>query len=160
MCGTFLETEKWKFTRKSEKKVSKSEKNSHFLYFRDRYFFWSKFGDQGNTEKRLLGPFLCRFETETRVSSNSETTINDLARHYLSYTKISQTKCYKQSDTIFQLSFHCSFRCCAPFCSLCFPLSPLLLIGGKLSIANQDPQKNGFKVQHREQNEVHHLKEQ
>ena len=65
--------------------------------------------------------------------------------HYFSYTKISQTKCYKQSDTIFQFSFHCSFRCCAPFCSLCCPLRPLLLIGGKLSTANQDPPKEWFK---------------
>ena len=64
--------------------------------------------------------------------------------HYLSYTKISQTKCYKQSDTIFQFSFHCSFRCCAPFCSLCYPKRPLLLIGGKLSTANQDPPKEWF----------------
>ena len=65
-------------------------------------------------------------------------------RHYLSYKKRSQTKCYKQSDTIFQLSFHCSFRCCTWFCSLCCPLRPLLLIGGKLSTANQDPSKEWF----------------
>ena len=55
---------------------------------------------------------------------------------------------------------YCSFRCSAPFCSLCCPLRPLLLIGGKLSTAYQDPPINGFKVQHREQNGVHHLKEQ
>ena len=64
--------------------------------------------------------------------------------HYLSYTKISQTKCYKQYDTSFQFSFHCSFRCCAPFCLLCCSLRPLLLIGGKLSTANQDPPKDWF----------------
>ena len=64
--------------------------------------------------------------------------------HYLSYTKISQTKCYKQSDTMCKLRFHCSFRWCAPFCSLCWPLRPLLLIGGKVSTANQDPPKEWF----------------
>ena len=62
-----------------------------------------------------------------------------LETHYLSLTKMSQTKCYKQSDTILQLSFHCSLRWCAPFCLLCCPLRLLLLIGGKVSTANQDP---------------------
>ena len=83
--------------------------------------------------------------------------LDTLQWHYLSYTKIGQTKCYKQSDNIFQFNFHCSLRCCAPFCSLCS--GHLLLIGGKLSTANQDP-LNILKVQHREQNGVHHLKEQ
>ena len=64
--------------------------------------------------------------------------------HYLSYTKVSQTKCNKQSDTIYQFSFYCSFRCCVPFCSLCCPLRPQLLIGGKFSTANQDPPKEWF----------------
>ena len=70
--------------------------------------------------------------------------ISASSAHYLSHTKISQTKCYKQYDTSFQFSFHCSFRCCAPFCLLCCPLRPLLLIGGKLSTANQDPPKDWF----------------
>ena len=43
-----------------------------------------------------------------------------------------------------KLRFHCSFRWCAPFCSLCWPLRPLLLIGGKVSTANQDPPKEWF----------------
>ena len=64
--------------------------------------------------------------------------------HYLSYKKISQTKCYKQSDTMCKFRFHCSFRWCPPFCSLCCPLRPLLLIGGKVSTANQDPSKEWF----------------
>ena len=59
-------------------------------------------------------------------------------------TKISQTKCSKQSDNIFQFSFHCTFSCCDPFCLLCCPLGLLLLIGGKLSTANQDPPKEWF----------------
>ena len=37
---------------------------------------------------------------------------------YLSYTKASQTKCHKQSGTVFQVSFQCPFRWCALFCSL------------------------------------------
>ena len=86
--------------------------------------------------------FLPRLESSE--IGNSSPIILKMANHYLSYTKISQTKCYKQSDTIFQFSFHCSFRCCAPFCSLCCPLRPLLLIGGKLSTANQDPPKEWF----------------
>ena len=52
--------------------------------------------------------------------------------HYLSYNKISQTKCYKQSNITFQFSFHCSFRWCTPFCSLCCTLKPFfwwILIG-------------------------------
>ena len=70
--------------------------------------------------------------------------ISASSAHYLSHKKISQTKCYKQYDTSFQFSFHCSFRCCAPFCLLCCSLRPLLLIGGKLSTANQDPPKDWF----------------
>ena len=44
--------------------------------------------------------------------------------HYLSYKNISQTKCYKQSDITFQFSFHCSFRWCTLFCSLCCTAKP------------------------------------
>ena len=39
--------------------------------------------------------------------------------HFLPCTKISQTKCYKQSDTLFQLIFACSFRWSVQFSYLC-----------------------------------------
>ena len=45
-------------------------------------------------------------------------------RHYLSDYKISQTKCHKQFDTVFQRSFQCFFRWCAQLCSLCCTLKP------------------------------------
>ena len=38
--------------------------------------------------------------------------------HYLSYNKINQTKCYKQSDITLQFGFHGSFRLYTPFCTL------------------------------------------
>ena len=69
---------------------------------------------------------------------------SQIHRALLVIHKISQTKCYKQSDTMCKLRFHCSFRWCAPFCLLCCPLRPLLLIGGKVSTANQDPPKEWF----------------
>ena len=98
-----------------------------------------------NTLFKIVGmqQFLAYFSSCTKLLVQLKALV--YRRHYLSYTKISQTKCYKQSDTIFQFSFHCSFRCCAPFCLLCCPLGPLLLIGGKLSTANQDPPKEWFK---------------
>ena len=41
--------------------------------------------------------------------------------HLLSYNKFSQTRCPTQSITGYQHIFNCSFRWCAPFCSLFRP---------------------------------------
>ena len=72
---------------------------------------------------------------------------------------ISQAKFHKQSDTIFQPSFQCSFRWCGQFCSLCCNLKPIILrilIGCWKYLTNK---KQGLRVQHRKQNGAHHPKE-
>ena len=57
--------------------------------------------------------------------------------HYLSYIKISQTKRLRRLGTAFQISFNCSFRDCAPFCSMCRTFKPYIV--RYFPEAKQDP---------------------
>ena len=80
-----------------------------------------------NCQKQIILQFL--FLTKYRIEMLIFLTI---LYHYLSYNKINQTKCYKQSNITFRLSFHCSFRWCTLFCSLFCALKPFfwwILIG-------------------------------
>ena len=64
--------------------------------------------------------------------------------HYLLYTETSKTKCHKQLDTSFQLSFLLLFQMVCSVLLTVLHSSTLLLIGCAISIANQNPTKKRF----------------